>query len=374
MKIKSMQFLFAVIIFLEIMVSLPLFASQWMEYRITSSPADQKNPDIDGNIVAWEDLRNGNVDIYAANISDLNNSIIFPVSTNALEELSPQVSGQRIFYTRRKQLTSNPPHQYSYEIYMYNIDIGSTTLITGTSAGIVTGADEFTVVWSTMGSTKLLYAYDIATQSVFSVGQQTLSPSSSDVSGNKVVWSHYYSPHLISGFDLDSWETFTIETDGVSNYSPAVNGNIVVWEKSSDIYGANISDTNNMIKFPICTELTSQYTPAISGYNVVWRDYRNGNQDIFGYNLLTHTEYIVTDNSSSQQFPAISGNIVVWEDNRNGHYDIYATVLFGPDVPQCLSMPRGDFNGDCKVDLQDFSIFMQDWLECNLDPPEACFQ
>lgn len=362
-----MQFLFAVIIVYAIIVPLPLFASQWMEYRITTSPADQKNPDIDGNIVAWEDSRNGNIDIYAADITDLNNPISFRVSSHTLDELSPQVSGRKIFYTRREPIPGVP---YNYEIYMYNIDSGSTSLIAGNSiAGTVTGADESTVVWS-HGE---LYAYDIPTQSVFPVGQVTAT-SYPDVSGDKIVWRSPYSSYPISGFDMDLWEEFSIEMEGSISNRPAISNNIVVWEKSSDIYGADISDSQNVIKFPICTEPSSQYTPAISGYNVVWRDYRNGNQDIFGYNLLTHTEYIVTDNSASQQFPAISGNIVVWEDNRNGHYDIYATVLYGPDVPQCISIPRGDLNGDCKVDLQDFSIFMQYWLECNLDPPEACFQ
>src|SRR3972149_684756 len=125
---KPMKKALLLIIFLNSYISFG-----WTEYRITTSPADQVNPDIDGNIVAWEDFRNGNVDIYAANISDLNNPIIFPVSTNDLEELSPQVSGRRVFYTRRKRYTSIPPHQYTYEIYMYNIDTGSTVLIAGNS-------------------------------------------------------------------------------------------------------------------------------------------------------------------------------------------------------------------------------------------------
>jgi TolB protein len=371
MKIKVMQLFFAVIIFFATIFPLPLFASQWMEYRITTSPADQKNPDIDGNIVAWEDSRNSNIDIYAADIADLNNPISFRVSSHSLDELSPQVSGRKIFYTRREPISGD----YNYEIYMYNIDTGSTFLIADDFACTVTGADESTLVWSTRPDASWLYAYDIATQSVFPVGQ--IHASSADVSGNIIVWRHYTSKfqltNPISGFDMSSWETFPIETDTLNSH-PAISNNIVVWEKSSDIYGADISDTHNVIKFSICTEPNSQYTPTIGGYNVVWVDSRNGNQDIFGYNLSTQTEFVVTDNSASQTFLAISENIVVWQDNRHGHYDIYATVLYGPDVPQCLSTPRGDLNGDCKVDFQDLAIFTQSWLECNLDPPEACFQ
>jgi hypothetical protein len=42
--------------------------------------------------------------------------------------------------------------------------------------------------------------------------------------------------------------------------------------------------------------------------------------------------------------------------------------------PVCLSYPIMDFTGDCKVDFADFAVFLSHWLECNLDPPEACWQ
>jgi len=40
----------------------------------------------------------------------------------------------------------------------------------------------------------------------------------------------------------------------------------------------------------------------------------------------------------------------------------------------CTQRPAMDFNDDCKVDFTDLAIFMESWLECNLDPPEACWQ
>lgn len=362
--------IFMIIVILTFMAIQTLFSSQWKEYRITTSPADQMNPDIDGNIVAWEDSRNGNIDIYAADISDLNNPTSFRVSSNSLDEVSPQVSGHKICYTRKEPYTHIPPILYRYEIYMFDIDTGTTTLIADNSiAGTITGADEYSVVWGGQGQ---LYAYDIPTQSIFPVGQVQFT-SSSDVSLNKIVWRNYSSPYYIYGFDMNSWETFPIETGVDWNYSPSISGNIVVWYGSSDIYGADISDIHNVIKFPICTESHSQSGPVISGYNVVWVDNRNGNYDIYGYNLLTQAEFIVTNNSASQTSPAISGNTVVWQDNRHGHYDIYAMVLYGSDVPQCLLKPLGDLNGDCKVDFTDFAILSSHWMECNLNPPSACW-
>ena len=42
--------------------------------------------------------------------------------------------------------------------------------------------------------------------------------------------------------------------------------------------------------------------------------------------------------------------------------------------PFCLGEPAMDFDGDCKVNLADLAIFMQSWLECNLDPESACWE
>jgi hypothetical protein len=71
-------------------------------------------------------------------------------------------------------------------------------------------------------------------------------------------------------------------------------------------------------------------------------------------------------------YPGNSGNTVVWEDGRDGNLQIYATVLDGPEVARCTSKLTGDVNGDCKVDFDDQAIMLSQWLECNLEPTEAC--
>jgi hypothetical protein len=42
--------------------------------------------------------------------------------------------------------------------------------------------------------------------------------------------------------------------------------------------------------------------------------------------------------------------------------------------PACSAFPAGDVNLDCKVDFKDVAIVGQTWLQCNLDPPEACWE
>ncbi len=84
-------------------------------------------------------------------------------------------------------------------------------------------------------------------------------------------------------------------------------------------------------------------------------------------------EFAVWPTSDEQEAPDIWGDIIVWQDNRNGNSEIYAVVLDGPEVAQCTSRIAGDVNGDCKIDFEDFAIMASNWLECYLEPAEACW-
>jgi beta propeller repeat protein len=62
------------------------------------------------------------------------------------------------------------------------------------------------------------------------------------------------------------------------------------------------------------------YTPAIYGDNVVWADTRNGNPDIYLYNLVSGSEKQITSEPSDQVRPKIYRDLIVWEDYRNTPY------------------------------------------------------
>ena len=104
-----------------------------------------------------------------------------------------------------------------------------------------------------------------------------------------------------------------------------MDGDYIVWSDgrngNSDIFGYQISTGN---EFAISTAAGSQLSPKVSGDYVVWQDSRNGNVDIFAYQFSTATEIPITTADRNQRFPQIDGDYVVWEDRRNSKAEIFA--------------------------------------------------
>ncbi len=68
----------------------------------------------------------------------------------------------------------------------------------------------------------------------------------------------------------------------------------------------------------ITDDAADQQDPAIYGDTIVWTDRRNGNRDIYLYDLSSAEETRVTSASADQEHPAIHGNFVAWADYRSG--------------------------------------------------------
>jgi beta propeller repeat protein len=67
----------------------------------------------------------------------------------------------------------------------------------------------------------------------------------------------------------------------------------------------------------ITTDSYLPTNPSISGDKIVWEEDRNGNDDIYLYDLSTNQETQITEYGGEN--PSISGDKIVWEDD----YDIY---------------------------------------------------
>lgn len=107
-----------------------------------------------------------------------------------------------------------------------------------------------------------------------------------------------------------------------------MSGNIVVWvderNGDSDIYGYNMATGT---EFPVCVATGEQRAPRVSGDTIIWQDHRNGNRDIYGYDLVTMTEFPVCIREVAQAAPRVSSDIILWLDSRNETPAIYGYDL-----------------------------------------------
>jgi beta propeller repeat protein len=135
---------------------------------------------------------------------------------------------------------------------------------------------------------------------------------------------------------------FQITNDPYHQSSPAIYGEIVVFTDDRngnyDIYGFNLHTKE---EFQITTDENDQVSPAIYNDIVVWDDDRNGNSDIYGFNLSTEEEFQITTDKNDQVSPVIYENIVVWDDYRNRNSDIYGYDLLTGQEFQITKDPSG---------------------------------
>lgn len=268
----------------------------------------------------------------------------FPICTTDGYQVGCSVCGSTVVWTDYRSGNN--------DVYGYDLDTNTEFEISTASwSESSPSIDGNIVAWVDYGYPNQysgdICAMDGNTGMIDCVNAQNQVNGTPAVSGNLVVWAdyrwdgrYYYG---ICGYDLTTQMELRIGAVSNSEKSyPAINGHIVVWEDwrngNYDIYAY---DLVSQTEFPICTADGDQYAPKISGNTVVWQDYRNGNGDIYAFDLDTKTEVALCTDSGDQGSPAVSGEFIVWQDHRNNDPDIY-----GCDLDDLLEFPICTEPGD----------------------------
>jgi beta propeller repeat protein len=149
--------------------------------------------------------------------------------------------------------------------------------------------------------------------------------------GNIIVWED----NRHGNFDIYMYD-LSEDTDGdnIPNYL------------DDDDDGDSTLDVNDedpdLAEIRVTDHPAHQEKPSVYGNKIVWVDSRYGNKDIFLYDLVSNKESLIagfseipsphpTDPSKfiwpQQDYPKIYGNLVVYEDNRDGNNEIYGYNL-----------------------------------------------
>ena len=259
---------------------LGVFAFDLQKRNLTSIQASPYavNAAVFGRWIVWEDAFKDIVTIYG---HDLQTAADFPFWGGAGHRWDPNLIMQRGF----REISGYDPNT-----------TGGRPPSFGHIVGAAAGSGNI-VVWVCErcdGPYRGLFVYDLEKKEGFVVA--LLDADGVAIDGNIVVWADgdEGKTHRIRGINLNTRQVFLVSSGSVEAYSRlAISGRWVVWEdgrnpgkRNGDIYGCDLVTRQ---EFPICVEPHNQEQPDVSGNLVVWMDERNGNRDIYGYNLETRT-------------------------------------------------------------------------------------
>ena len=91
------------------------------------------------------------------------------------------------------------------------------------------------------------------------------------------------------------------------------------------------------------------------GIGVVGWDYSDGR-------VISFSTVIGISELSNSNYAQLLSNALTWSA-----HGVPGLICTAP-------IPGGDVNDDCMLDFVDLAIIFSHWLECNLNPPEACWQ
>ena len=290
------------------------------EFAVTTAFWPQITPAVSGDIVVWRDYRNygaSGTDIWAADISDINNINEFVVCQAAGSQKTPAVDGNIVVWDDYRDSVHD----------IYGADIS-----------------------------------DINDINELVICENNGSQYEPDVGGDIVVWTDERAGNSdIYAYRLSTAEEFPICTDTADQYSPLAAGDMVIWTDErnggTDIYGTYISGSNDVNEFVIATGIISGYDV---GENVViWQQQRNSQWNIYSMDLSDANnpfEFIVCQADGIQAEPAADDGIAVWRDWRDIEGDLYWK-------PLCQEYYEADLNYDCVVDINDLAIICENWLQ-----------
>jgi beta propeller repeat protein/probable HAF family extracellular repeat protein len=300
----------------------PLFAATGIaigtESPITTDPASQIQPAIDGDHVVWADNRNGNSDVF---LLDLGTGAETQITSDPSDQLEPAISAGRIVWLDLRN--------GNFDVYMFDLATGSETQIsTASTHEFMPAISGDRVVWRGDAGNVDIFMFDLASGVETQITNDNNIESYPVIDRDRIFWLEYVAisgARVIAMYDVTAG-TETHFHSGIGSLSRylGVFQDRLVWDDSRNgNFDVFVFDLATGTEIQLTADLADQEQPSISGDRIAWQDGRNGNLDIFMLDLVSGGESQVTTDPFGQRDPAISGDRIVWTDSRNGNNDIF---------------------------------------------------
>lgn len=376
------------------------------DYPLVSEVGGQIQPDIDWPYVAYKDGRydwlgigDSEPHIRVYNMETGRDFQVSPDNMGLWEQSNPSISGKKVVYSDQRNYDDT-----NCDVWMYDIATGMESVVCDAPNG---QGNPFihgdTVVWvdrrntGTNGGHTEIWMKDL-------VSTEETAVSSVHTAGQyePVVWEDYVvwrdqrhdmdSVYLFDtasgeetcvaeGYYADSypyvWDTYSdpFVYDGVVVYQHRAylhNGTSFYYEYSIEMYDIESGTTETLST----TTTGNRWHPVIRDGWVTWSDARNGNTEVWGYDLIAGQEVCLVplnqDGNGSYAGRSTTGDgWILWHDHRSGDNDdssadLYARYL-GEGTPASQAMPLqgGDrFKTAVDVSQQAFPIGADSLVIC----------
>jgi beta propeller repeat protein len=284
-----------------------------------------------------------------------------PVCTAPGNQHSPAISasnnGLLVVWQDSRPDGKNPDTKYPWSIYGRYLEQGKefSVHVPPDANAMNPNVDGNNVAWVHNRGWSALVMTTLEDGQPGEVKQLGSAGSKPAIDGNLVVWASAKN-RWEAGEGHISWITdirvFELDGPGLSfdvtnsarqpEFSPAVSGSTIVWQEacagrsgwsSMFLRYRNIDRDAGGRRLTGIRDQKSE-NPAIDDSFVVWQDDRNGNWDIYGFDLESGEEREICKGPGDQTNPALHGSTVVWQDNRSGNWDIYGySITAGETVP-----------------------------------------
>jgi len=315
-----MRYRYLLSVFFAVLIPISAY-SEGILVPVTTDPNTQGAPDVSEDYVVWHDRRNGNWDIYSADLSTLTEK---QLTSNSLNQTRPAVSGNTVVWTDFRRGSASI---YGYDLHEereFEIALDVINSVLEIDASVAISGDV--IAWHAYDGQYFIQVHFLSSGETITLPRGDGNNFHPRVSGHRVVWERQNSSNDgVFLFDLTTDTLEQLTAQGHSPWHPDISGDNVVW--------LNLTTFGDpwIVFYNVTTNLSTSFTPAhlttqpprVSGSQVVWVDRRYDNIDIFLWDKSTNIETQITQNTASQQLPKISGNKIVWQDSREGNEDIF---------------------------------------------------
>lgn len=153
--------------------------------------------------------------------------------------------------------------------------------------------------------------------------------------------------------------TQRITSAASDEYYPRKSGHSIVYTSNRngnvDIY---LYDLDTQTETNLTNDAAYQILDDVQGDYVVWTDYRANPStgDIWAYHVPTGLSCQLTTNASNQLYPSIANDFVAYQDDRNGNWDLYGfdlTVLDPQNfAADCVKLQAGQLVGEAALRIE----------------------